>query len=69
MSILTVGTIARALEAQAEGNLDLEIRGAAEPGSGASDPGSQAGQNEQVTANDQSGKASNSLLPPRTPVA
>ena len=36
---------------------------AAETGSGASDPGSQTGQNEQVTANDQSGKASNSMLP------
>jgi periplasmic copper chaperone A len=36
---------------------------AAETGSGASEPGSQAGRNEQVTATDQSGNASDSMLP------
>jgi periplasmic copper chaperone A len=36
---------------------------AAETGSGASDPGSQAGRDEQVTATDQSGNASDSMLP------
>jgi periplasmic copper chaperone A len=36
---------------------------AAETGSGASDPGSQAGQDEQVTVTDQSGNASDAMLP------
>jgi periplasmic copper chaperone A len=36
---------------------------AAETGSGASDPGSQAGRDEQVTATEQGGNASDSMLP------